>query len=405
MLSMRFLILTLYYPPEVGAPQVRLQAIVRELRRSGHEVEVVTALPNYPNGTILSEYRGRFYIREEIDSVVVHRVWLYAAMGSGLRRILNYVTFTVACLWGLWHSQRPDYIFVESPPLLLSIPGYLAARLFKTKMIFNVADLWPDVARELGLIKEGWLLRVAFRLERWSYRVAFKVSAVTEGIRSALIKKGVPEAKVLFLPNGVDTEMFKPGPADLLMAQHLGLQGQKVILYAGTLGYVHGLETALRAARSLSNRPDIKFLFVGNGSEKEKLLKISHSNNLRNVQFLDPGPPDFVARLYSLSVAGLVVLRNVRTRSDFRSSKILPALAAGVPVVHSGNGEGARLVEQAQAGLITPPENPQALADAVVRLVDNPEWAKSLGHNGRQYAEEHLIWSKLLKKWTAQLAA
>lgn len=400
---MRFLILTQYYPPEVGAPQVRLQAIVRELKALGHEVEVVTALPNYPTGRILPGYRGRFYLQEEMDGVMVHRVWLYAAMGSGLQRILNYISFTLTSLWGLWHAQRPDYVFVESPPLFLSLPGFLAARLFKAKMIFNVADLWPDVARELGLIQEGWMLRLAERLERWSYRAADKVNAVTEGIRSALIKKGLPASKVLLLPNGVDTEMFKPKPSDVKLAQNLGLEGQKVILYAGTLGYVHGLETALGAARCLSNRQDIKFVFVGDGSEKEKLLKITRLHKLSNVQFLDPSPPNFVARLYSLSVAGLVVLRNVKTRSDFRSSKILPALASGVPVLHSGDGEGARLVEEAQGGLVIPPEDPQALAEAVVRLIDNPDLAKNLGQNGRRYAEKHLTWSALISDWVEQL--
>lgn len=401
---MRFLVLSQYYPPEIGASQTRLAAMVRVMKNLGHDVEVITAMPNYPTGRIFPEYRGRFYYREELTGVTVHRVWLYPSTGAGLRRMLNYMSFTVTCLAPLLCASRPDYVFVESPPLFLSLPGYLMARRWRAKMIFNVADLWPDSVRELGLMKDGLALGLATRLEKWTYRVADRVNAMTEGIRSALIqKKGVPSSKILFLPNGVDTQLFKPRPADNGLASRLGLAGKKLILYTGTLGYAQGLEVALRAAAMLRHQTDIVFVFVGGGSEEGKLKLLADNWGLQNVVFLEPVPPEEVARLYSLALAGFASLRNLPLFDGARPSKIFPIMASGVPVIYSGSGEGARLVKAANAGIVTPPEDGQALADAVQQLAQNPDLAARLGSNGRAYVEKHFTWSTLVADWLRQL--
>ncbi|MGH9702168.1 MAG: glycosyltransferase, partial [Candidatus Acidiferrales bacterium] len=141
---MRILILTQYFPPETGAPQTRLAALARELVRLGHEAEVVTAMPNYPVGKIFPSYRGRFYCREAWEGVPIHRVWVHASMGKGLGRLLNYLSFSVFSLFALSQTRRPDYIFVESPPLFAALPGILVAKLWGVEIILNVADLWPE---------------------------------------------------------------------------------------------------------------------------------------------------------------------------------------------------------------------------------------------------------------------
>jgi len=146
---MRFLVLTQYFHPETGAPQVRLAAMIRELLRLGHTVEVVTALPNYPNGKIFSDYQGRFYRVENWEGVRLHRVWMYAATGAGFKRLLNYFSFMITALWGLRRAKKPDYLFVESPPLFLGITGYIAAKIWRVPFILNIADLWPDTIRAL----------------------------------------------------------------------------------------------------------------------------------------------------------------------------------------------------------------------------------------------------------------
>ena len=402
---MRFLILTQYFPPEVGAPQVRLSAFARELKRSGHEVEVVTGLPNHPTGRIFPEYRGRFYVREEWEGIPVHRVWLYPAIGAGVKRMLNYLSFMLTSLWGLFKAQRPDFLFVESPPLFLSLPAWLASRIWRIPWIFNVADLWPDSVRDLGLMTEGILLRLAYWLEAWSYRKASFVNTVTEGIQTTLIDdKRLANNKVLFLPNGVDTELFKPRKPDLELQKSLGLFNKKVVLYAGTHGFAHGLEVAIRAAKILENNDsDVYFVFIGDGSEKAQIIDMAKTMSCRNVLFLDPEPPDYIARLYSFSIAGLSTLRNNSLFEGTRPAKIFAAMASGKPVIYSGAGEGARLVESAKAGLVVPPEDPEALAEAVRILTNNSALAEELGRNGRKYVEEHLSWSVLVNDWLRQL--
>src|SRR4029077_11569620 len=208
---MRFLILTQYFPPEIGGAQTRLRSFATELCRSGHEVEVVTAKPNYPKGSFFAGYEKGFYCKEQQDGIVIHRVWLYPAIGGSVKRLLNYISFTLTCLLGLWRSERPDYIFVESPPLFLSFPAFLAAFFWRVPFIFNVADLWPDVIVDGGFMKDGPIIRMLEMVERWSYRRAAYVNTVTDWIVEILCdKKGVPESKLLFLPNGVDTERFRP---------------------------------------------------------------------------------------------------------------------------------------------------------------------------------------------------
>jgi len=318
--------------------------------------------------------------------------------------MINYLSFAAMSLVALLRASRPDYIFVESPPLFLSVPGYLMARRWGAKMIFNVADLWPDSVRELGLMKDGLALSFAARLEKWTYRVADRINAVTEGIRSALVeRKGVPASKILFLPNGVDTQLFRPRPADNELALRLGLVGKKLILYTGTLGYAQGLEVALKAAATLRDRTDIVFVFVGGGSEVSNLKLLAKKWGLYNVVFLEPMPLEEVARLYSLALAGFASLRNLPLFKGARPSKILPIMASGVPVIYSGSGEGARLIETAHAGIVTPPEDSQAFADAVRLLAQNPDLAAHLGSNGRAYVERHLTWSTLVADWLRQL--
>ena len=402
---MRFLILTQRFPPEIGAQPVRLAAMIKELRRSGHAIEVVTALPNHPHGRIDPAYSGRFYVGDEWNGVTVHRTWIYPATGSGGKRLLNYASFMTTSLAGLLRARKPDILFVESPPLFLSLPAWVAARRWKVPIVFNVADLWPDSVRELGVMEEGFALRMADRLEQWTYKRASFITAVTKGIHKTLRhEKNVPEDKLLFLPNGVDTELFRPTSPDKELARQLGIEGKKVILYAGSFGFAHGFEVALRAMERLQERaPNIHLLGVGGGSERQKIVRLAKRLQLQNVTLLDPKPQDYIARLHTLAFAGLSTLRNSPLFEGTRPAKIFVTMAAGQPVLYSGRGEGAQLVEEAQAGVVAPPEDPEALAQAILRLKDHPQEAEEMGRNGRRYVEKHYSWEALVKRWLDQL--
>ncbi|MEP7082324.1 MAG: glycosyltransferase family 4 protein [Chloroflexota bacterium] len=399
---MRFLILTQYYPPEIGAAQARLSAFAGQLVRAGHEVEVVTALPNYPTGRLDEADRRLLGRREVLDGIPVRRSWLLTATGVGARRLASYLSFAATGLVSALVAGRPDVVFVESPPLFLGVSGWMAARRAGAAFVLNVSDLWPDSVRDLGVLGDGPALRAAERLERWLYARATAVTAVTEGIRETLVeRKGVPERKALFLPNGVDLQQFRPTEPDPAVRARHGLPPDgPLVLFTGNHGYAQALETVIAAA---ALAPEVTVVLVGAGSDKARIQALAEERGTTNVRFLAPVPQAEIAPLYGHAVAGLATLRNSALMEGARPAKALAVMGCGRPVIYSGAGEGAALVRAAEAGLVVPPEDPRALAAAIRRLVQDPEEAARMGANGRRYVESHLSWPALTDAWLTDL--
>lgn len=402
---MKFLILTQYFAPEIGASQVRLGSLCRELAVAGHSVEVVTAMPHHPEGRISRPYRGFFYLRDEWEGLPVHRVWLYAASGANLKRILSYLSFCFTCFFGLARATRPDYVFVDSPPLFLGVPGWVAAKLWRVPLVFNVADLWPDSARDLGILRDGPAVGLAYRLERWLYRHADYVTAVTEGIRESLLNsKGLPPDKVLFLPNGVDTAIFQPRPEDRPLKESLGLAGKQIVLYAGNHGYAGAVEQVLYAADRLRDQSSFHFLFVGDGPEKKNLLQLAEQLSLPNVTFHEPVPLERVPAFISISDLAVVTLRKSKVMAGARPAKLFVMMSAGKPIVLAGEKEPAQLIESARSGVVVPPGDHESLAGAIRVLLEDRAQAEQLGKNGRAFVVANFQWSSLVRTWLAQLS-
>lgn len=401
---MQFLLVTQYYPPEIGAAPIRLSAIVRELVARGHGVEVITSTPNYPAGRTFAGYRGVPYRREQRDGATIHRVWSYPARGLGLKRLVNYGSFVLASTALTIAVSRPDVVFVESPPLFSALTGVFAAWLHQALFVFNVSDLWPDSLLAAGMLRDGAALRLARGFEAWTYRHAGVVNAVTGGIARDLVEsKGLSPAQVLMLGNGADTATFRPAPADPAVAARYGLTGKQVVLYAGTHSLITGMDVIAEAARLLAARGEIVFCFVGDGPAKRGLIEQFRAAGLTNGRFLDPVQPQEVARLYHLACAGLSTMSPSPLAESTRPAKIFPALASGVPVIYSGAGDGARIIAAAQAGIVTPPGDAAALARAVEAIVDDPVAARAMGARGRRLAEEQYSWHAIIGAWLDQL--
>lgn len=402
---MKFLVLTQYFAPEIGASQVRLASLCRELALAGHRVEVVTAMPNHPAGRIFPGYRGRICSVEDWEGIPVHRVWLFAGNESNLKRIASYASFALMCLLGLAHAARPDFIFVDSPPLFLGIPGWIAAKLWGVPLIFNVADLWPDSVRDLGVLRDGLPLRFSYWLERWIYRHSDAVTAVTQGIRDTLIgAKRLPPEKVLFLPNGVDTNMFRPRPADAELKRKLGLDGKQIVLYAGTHGHAGAVEQILYAAYCLRHEPSIHFLLVGEGSEKQKLVELAARVGLPNLTFHNQVPIEDMPAYLSISDMAVITLRKSRVMEGARPAKTFVMMAAGKPIALAAEGEAARLIEASGAGLVVPFEDYESLARAIHSILLDPREAARMCMNGRRFVVENFQWSSLVRNWLEQLS-
>jgi colanic acid biosynthesis glycosyl transferase WcaI len=404
--TMRFLILTQYFAPEVGAAQVRLKAFALELRRLGHEVEVVTAMPNYPTGRILSAYQGRLRLTEIHEGFAVHRAWLWAAKGAGLGRALNYLSFMGTALLPMRRIHPPDVIFAESPPFTLFLAAFAYRRRFRhALLILNIADQWIDAMRDFGVVTNRHLLRVLASYARFCYARADLITAATCGILDDLIHRdGVPAAKVLLRPNGTDiAAVTDDATVERLLDRH-DLRGRRLAVCIGTHGYIHGMEILLDAAASLTDLPDVVLLLVGDGSEKEKLVQLARARGLTNVRFADPIPAAAVLPLYRRAAVGLSTIRDVPIAAGARPVRALNAMAAGIPLVYTGSGEGAQLVRRAGAGIVTPPGDGQAVAAAIRRLLADPKTAGAMGVRGRAYMERHLTWNAIVRRFHDEVA-
>lgn len=409
--SRSFLFVSQYFPPERGAAQVRLGAVTRELSKQGHLVEVVTAIPNYPTGSLFPGWKRRLVQAEEADGIRVVRVWVWAAIGSGLNRVANYLSFGALSILGLSRTGRADWTVVEYPTLAGALPAVLWCRAIGRPVIVNVADLWVDAAVAVGAIPEGRGARLARRVERWMFGRADLVNAVTEGVRDALIEKGVNPDRICWLPNGADTDLFTPEHSisaahqrDVVRAELGAREGESIVLYAGTHGYVHGLDVVLDAAHLLRGDA-VRFVLVGGGSEKHALQRRAKAESLDNVTFLDPVPPERIATYLGESAAGLATVRPGDLYRSIRSAKMLPVMSSGVPIVYSGDDEGAAIVVREGAGLVSPPGDGAALAKAISSVLESPGRAAEMGAAGRAWVLREASWATIAEHWVAEVEA
>jgi colanic acid biosynthesis glycosyl transferase WcaI len=403
---LRIVLLTQCYPPEIGGAQVLLGSFAKELKRQGHGVKVVTALPNYPKGEIFESYRGKWTVHEEIEDVPVLRTWVYAVQSARLiPRLASYFSFCLTSLLSFRWIGKPDVIFVDSPPLFLCLVALLMARLKGSSWVMNIADLWPDAVADSGLVQSKALLNMAWKLEGFLYRSADFVSSVTEGICKILAEdKNVRQNKILFLPTGVDTSLFRPCSADQSLLDRWKLYGKSVFTYAGRIGHSQGLSLVLDAAERFRDRKDIAFVLLGDGPVREELRVKSEALGLTNVLFVDPVPLSEMPRWWSISRAALVTLKDQPVHSSARPSKSLPAMASGIPVIFSGAGEMARIITDADAGMVVPPEQVEPFAQTIRNLADEPELARRLGENGRRLCEQEFGWEKIVHSWLSQMS-
>lgn len=389
---MNILFLTHYFPPEVGAPQTRIFELAQKLRQRGHQISILAPFPHYPTGRVPETYQGKLYTRENMAGLNVIRTWVYATPNKGtLKRIINHLSFmTTAAILGSFLLEKHAIIIVESPPLFTGNAGVWLKWLWQSPYIFNVADLWPESAIALGALTNQVIIKLAEWQERFLYWQASRITVMTPRTKEILVQRGYPAEKIVWLPNGVDTDLFDASLSRSEARRRLGWKNNKTVaLYAGTHGMAQGLTIILHAADHLRHRSDIEFLLVGDGADKESLLKLKDDLKLRNVRFLDSLPKFQMPTLLAASDIALVVLKDLPLFRMVIPSKIYEAMAMERPIVLGVAGETAQIIQRAQSGVCIPPENATALAEAVEQLVDQPDKRLTLGKNGRTYVQEN----------------
>ena len=402
---MRFLILTQYYPPETGAPQNRLSGLARELKAAGHEVCILTAMPNYPAMEIHEQYKGKKYVCEQFENIDVHRSWIYVSKNrSVISRLLNYFSFTFSSMFYAGRIKGDfDYLMVESPPLFLGISAWWISKRKKAKMVFNVSDLWPESAEKLGVITNRAFLKMATILEELLYKKAFMVTGQTQGI-VADIKKRFPNKTVHWLPNGVDDSIFSFQRTIDVRKQLQFSDSDFLIMYGGIIGLAQGLDVVLDAAKLLPAESKITYLLLGDGPEKKRLQQRVIEEQITRVKFLELVSREVVPSYVDAVDVAVIPLKKMDLFLGAIPSKIFENLALGKPLLLSVDGEARKLfVDEGKAALFIEPENSQMLAEKSLLLEANPALVREMGNNGKSYVQIYFMRKKITSDWVSLL--
>jgi glycosyltransferase involved in cell wall biosynthesis len=384
---LRVVLVSQYFPPEVGATQSRMQSFAEYLALRGHAVTVIAELPNHPQGVMRPEYRGRFLEDDRSNSYRVLRVWVKTSSEkTQMTRLSFYLSFMGLATAVSPLAGRADVVVATTPPLFTGLAGLAIARASAAPLVLDVRDLWPAAATSLLQISPGWETRVAEAIEGGLYRAATAVTAVTRPFCEHIDAIRAAAPGTVLLPNGTLEQFFvgRTVGGDLLGVR----RDRFVVTFAGTLGIAQALPSVLEAAEQLEDTAEL--LLVGDGPMKAIICDLARAKGLANVHFRAQIPLDEIPPLLAASDALLVPLSGHPTFEQFVPSKLIDFMAVGRPVILSAAGEAARILTRADAGIVVPPEDPDALARAVHWLAEHPAEAEAMGARGRAFAAKHL---------------
>ncbi|MGB9203059.1 MAG: glycosyltransferase family 4 protein [Terriglobales bacterium] len=401
---MKILYVSQYFPPEMGAPAARAAELSRHWARMGHEVTVLTGFPNHPTGVVPQGWRSRLHqlrYTETVDGVRVERTWLWPLPNrKAHERIRNYTSFCVSAVVSGLALQKPDVVIATSPQLLCALAGWWLAFWKRVPFVFEVRDLWPESLAAVGAAGPGTLLhKTLSAIAGFLYRRADRIVVVTPAFQAHLVRHwNVPAEKISIVENGVETDRFRLDPAAAEVRKQLHIEDRFLICYIGTMGNAHGLETLIAAAEALrTTRPNAMFLLIGEGAEKNRIVKLAAARGLANIRFLGQQPRERIPAYVSAADLCLVMLKKAELFKTVIPTKLLEYMACERPVVVAVDGQARQIVEEADAGVFVEPENSGALVQAIHDLAEDPARRRQMGTSGRQY-----IVSKFSREKTAQ---
>jgi glycosyltransferase involved in cell wall biosynthesis len=386
---------TQWFDPEPGA--IRGLPLARWLAARGHEVQVLTGVPNYPGGRIYPGYRMRLWQREVMDGISVLRVPLYPSHdASAAGRAANYTSFALsAAILGTALVRRSDVGYVYHPPATVGLPAMALKTLRGLPFVYHIADMWPEAVVASGMLGDHAARRVVERLLagwcRMTYRHAGAISVLSPGFKRLLLERGVPAQKMDVIYNWTDETIFRPVARDPALAAALGLADRFNIVYAGNLGAFQGLETVIRAAARIRRESKIQVVLSGTGQCEPALKSLARELRADNVRFLGQRAYADMPRLNALADVLLVHLRDLAFLRGTIPNKTQVSLASARPILMAVRGDAADVVRDAGAGAICSPEDPAELADSMVKLFEtDPEELEAMGARGRAYYLERM---------------
>lgn len=357
--------------------------------KDGHNVTVITCAPNHPQGRVYEGYRNRFYQRETKDGITVIRVWTFVTANEGFfKRTLNYISYMCSAVVVSLFLPKADVVLSTSPQFFNGLAGYFVGKMRRIPWVLEIRDLWPESIVTVGAIKSQAVIKMLEWIERFAYRNADHIVPVTDSFKVYILGKGIEAGKITVVKNGVDLAQYRPVDGASELAEELGLTGKFIVSYFGTHGMAHHLETILDAARRLNNSPNIVFLMVGDGAERQTLVRMRDTMGLKNVMMLDQQPKSRMPELWALSDVSLVLLKKSDLFKTVIPSKIFESLAMAKPIVLGVEGESADLLRAAQAGLCIEPEDADQLVARVLELSRDTQLRQRLGSSGRRFVME-----------------
>jgi glycosyltransferase involved in cell wall biosynthesis len=394
----------------MGAPSARAVELARHWVEAGHAVSVLTGFPNHPTGVVPPEWRPRLrrlFYRETVGGIDVIRTWLWPLPNrKAHERMLNYSSFCVSAAFRGLAIDAPDVVIATSPQLLVGISGWFIARCKRAPFVFEVRDLWPESLGAVGVGRDNSALhRSLGAIASFLYRSSTHIVVVTPAFKEHLIRRWhVPPSKISIVENGVETDLFAPGEPDPELKKQWGLEEKFVVCYIGTMGMAHGLDTLINAANKLqTSNPEIVFLLVGEGAEKERIKVLAQSLGLHNLRFVDQQPRESVPAFVRTSDVCLVLLKKTELFKTVIPTKMLEFMSCARPVILGVEGQAREILDQANAGVTIEPENADALVNAISRFAQDRTIRQTMGQNGRNYIVERCSRAQTAREYISVL--
>ena len=364
------------------------------LAERGHRVTIIASPVSYLTGKNEAGSRAEEHLG---GRVTILRTYTYSALHrSFVHRVFSFLSFMASSFLAGLKVRQVDLVWGTSPPIFQGVTAWLLARLKGAPFLFEVRDLWPIFAIQVGVLRNPLLIRLSEWLERFLYRRADQVMVNSPGFIEHVSSRGAK--KVTLVPNGADPRGFDPAATGEAFRQAHGLAGKFVALYAGAHGISNDLGVLLQAAQHLQDRPEIAIVLLGDGKEKPALLAQAAQMGLDNVYFIPPVPKSGMGEALAATDACIGILKPVPMYATVYPNKIFDYMAAGRPTVLAMEGVIRQVIELARGGIPVPPGDPQALTEAIRRLADDPAASRQMGLNARQYLEAHFDRAELAEK-------
>lgn len=393
----KILFLTLVFPPDSVSTAQIMGELAVDLQAKGHQVTVLTTNPHFnrdPEAELRQPIRnhwGPVLRRSDYHGIPVYHTFMPRKGKSILLRLLGWTGFhLISAAAGMTTVSRPDVIIAPSPPLTIGVFAWILGKFHGAPFIYNVQEIYPDIAVRLGALRNKRLICLLERLERFVYRKGEKIAVIAPRMRQRLLEKGVPSAKVEVVPNFVDIGDLSPLPKDNDFSRRHGIQGKFVISYAGNIGPAQGLESFIDSAGLLRDETGIHFLMMGDGILRESLKKRVEKLGLDNFTFLPYQPYSTMPRIYAASDICLVP-QTVLTGCDAVPSKVYRIMACARPVLATTDpgSDLAHLIKEAGCGETVPPEEASELTDVIYKAYREQARWKEMGQAGRAHVVEH----------------